>query len=165
MGLFKKKTDPISDRARQLKAEISALEGQIQQLTHHLEQQKAQPRLRSTAMPHSPPLSQTRASEPIFEKVDHVGISTSEHESAPQRSDRPGSNQFVLFKLWSRLTNWFRTPPPANPKLLNLLAAGNIQGLRPLRYEKRVERNRFIFLVAIFLLMLWGIIDFFIRNH
>jgi hypothetical protein len=30
--------------------------------------------------------------------------------------------------------------------------------LRPLRYEKRVARNRFIFLVAVLLLVLWGII-------
>jgi hypothetical protein len=162
MGLFKKKTDPISDRARQLKAEISALEGQIQQLTHHLEQQKAQPRLRSTAMPHSPPMPQSR--EPIFEKVDQVGISTPEPESSIQNLDG-AEKPFILVRIWNHIIGWFRTPPPANPKLLNLLAAGNIQGLRPLRYEKRVERNRFIFLVAIFLLMLWGIIDFFIRNH
>ncbi len=163
MGLFKKKTDPISDRARQLKSEISSLEAQIRQLTEHLEQQKTQPRLRSTAMPHSPPLPQTR--DPIFEKVEHVGYTQQDQDPASQVIDNTGKKQFILTRIFRRSVNWFRTPPPANPKLLNLLAAGNIQGLRPLRYEKRVERNRFIFLVAIFLLMLWGIIDFFIRNH
>ena len=41
---------------------------------------------------------------------------------------------------------------------MNYLAAGSIQGLRPLRYEKRVARNRFIFLVVVLVLVLWGIL-------
>jgi hypothetical protein len=41
---------------------------------------------------------------------------------------------------------------------VNYLAAGSIQGLRPLRYEKRVARNRFLFLVVVLVLVLWGII-------
>ena len=51
-----------------------------------------------------------------------------------------------------------KTPPASNPKLVNYLAAGSIQGLRPLRYEKRVARNCFVFLVVVLLLMLWGIL-------
>ncbi|MBE7501147.1 MAG: hypothetical protein HS113_12725 [Verrucomicrobiales bacterium] len=38
------------------------------------------------------------------------------------------------------------------------LAAGNVQGLRPLRYEKRVARNRFLMLLAAFIVILYGLI-------
>ena len=39
---------------------------------------------------------------------------------------------------------------------MSYLAAGGIQGLRPLRYEKRVARNRFIVFVIILFLALLG---------
>ena len=40
-----------------------------------------------------------------------------------------------------------------NPKLVNYLAAGSIQGLRPMRYEKRVARNRVLALDVIVILL------------
>ena len=43
-----------------------------------------------------------------------------------------------------------RGSPAVNPKLVSYLAAGSIKGLRPLRYEKRIARNRFIFLTVFF---------------
>jgi hypothetical protein len=49
-------------------------------------------------------------------------------------------------------------PSANNPKLVNYLAAGSIQGLRPLRYEKRVARNRVIALTIIFLCVILGIL-------
>ncbi len=52
--------------------------------------------------------------------------------------------------LLDRLKKQFQPAPSSNPKLVNYLAAGSIQGLRPLRYEKRVlARNRFFALAAI----------------
>jgi hypothetical protein len=48
---------------------------------------------------------------------------------------------------------------------VNLLAAGSVQGLRPLRYEKRVARRRFILLVIALTLVLLGIVSVFVRNH
>jgi uncharacterized protein involved in exopolysaccharide biosynthesis len=47
---------------------------------------------------------------------------------------------------------------------VNYLAAGGIQGLRPMRYEKRVARNRFVVLVVFLFLMLLGIIAGFMRH-
>ena len=52
MSWLKKKTDPITDRARALNSEIAALETQIKRLDAKLHQDQTQPRLRSTAMPH-----------------------------------------------------------------------------------------------------------------
>ena len=40
---------------------------------------------------------------------------------------------------------------------MHYLAAGGVQGLRPLRYEKRVARNRFIWLVIAVFVGLFGI--------
>ena len=56
---------------------------------------------------------------------------------------------------WQRLQKQLRPPPPANPKLVNYLAAGSIQGLPPLRYEKRVARYRLLLLCLLLLLVLW----------
>ena len=64
--------------------------------------------------------------------------------------------KYDLLALLRRLRGNFRGPSTTNPKLVSYLAAGGIQGLRPLRYEKRVARNRFIFFVVILLLVLLG---------
>jgi hypothetical protein len=47
---------------------------------------------------------------------------------------------------------------------VSYLAAGGIQGLRPMRHEKRVARYRFYVLVAVLFLSLLGIILLF-RHH
>ena len=44
-------------------------------------------------------------------------------------------------------------------------AAGGIQGLQPMRYEKRVARNRFMLLVAVLFLTMLGIILVFVRHR
>jgi len=56
-----------------------------------------------------------------------------------------------------RIRKQFQSTPAANPKLVSYLAAGSIQGLRPLRYERRVARNRFLALAIILLLAFLGI--------
>ncbi len=48
---------------------------------------------------------------------------------------------------------------------MTFLAAGSIQGLRPLRYEKRIARNRFILLSVILLAILWGVLAVFLKNN
>lgn len=53
----------------------------------------------------------------------------------------------------------------SNSKLVSYLAAGSFQGMRPLRYEKQVARNRFILLVTIFFLALLGIMLVLLKNH
>jgi hypothetical protein len=170
MGLFNRKPDPISERAKALKDEIARIESQIKDLNAHVAQTKAQPRLRSTAKPPgataplkpAPPASH----EPVFEEVDQKRLQNlRDTRPPPAPHNALGVRKFDLVSLWKRLARLFRPPAPSNPKLLNLLAAGNIQGLRPLRYEKRVARNRFIALVVLFFLALWGIIGFFLRHR
>ena len=177
MAWFNKKPDPISDRARALSEEIAGLEAQIKQLGARVQNGEARPRLRSTAVPRGgtvnyPALDTPReqpvspaAEEPIFEEVDRGQLKPgAEAPTTPEHYNELGVRKYDLPALLLRIRNHFRGPSTTNPKLVSYLAAGGIQGLRPLRYERRVARNRFIALVIIFLLVLLGIITMFVHH-
>ncbi len=179
MALFKKKPDPISDRARVLNAEIAALEAKIRKLDSQLQQDHSHPRLRSTAVPRAAtfhrvaePASAASAAppaavhDPIFEPVDRNRLTTGDQTTvAPEHYNELGVRKYDLPALWRRIRNQFHGPSTTNPKLVSYLAAGGIQGLRPMRYEKRVARNRFIALVLFLFLVLCGIIAVFLKHR
>jgi hypothetical protein len=168
MALFKKKADPLSERSRALNSEIAALEAQIKALDSKLQDAPIRPRLRSTARPHGSPISAALASprEPVFEPVDHHRVKAQpEQETAPAHGNELGVRKWDWLGAWRRLKNNFHGPPANNPRLINYLAAGSIQGLRPLRYEKRVARNRFLLLTIILVVVLWGIAAFIWRHR
>ena len=151
MGLFKRKPDPINDRTRALNAEIAALEAKIKRLNEQV-QSSSGPRLRSTVYPSGvaapPKPAPPAASEPVFEEV-HKLTGPAEPASSPEHFNDLGLRKFDLIAAWRRLKDHFTGRPASNPKLVNYLAAGSIQGLRPLRYEARVARNRFFLLVGV----------------
>jgi hypothetical protein len=185
MGLFKKKSDPISERAKLLNGQIAALEAEIQKLA----EQKAasppvaphssfasvssspaeshsagHPRLRSTARPrgHTVPAA---AHEPLFEEVGQDRIKSGSEPAPPSNHHELGVRKDDFASAWERLKTHFRGPVASNPKLVHYLSAGSIQGLRPLRYEKRVARNRFIVLAVVLGLVLLGIVSLFMRRN
>lgn len=174
MGWLKKKEDPISGRARDLQAEIERLEAQIQQLNQELE--KPQPRLRSTAVPKAsiPPKPAVASSqtpkpaqamqEQVFEPLDHQRLQASPAANEKSLYNELGVRRYDLPGAWKRVTDYFRGQESPNQPFVKLLAAGNIQGLKTLRYEKRVARRRFITLVAILFLLLWGIVAMLLRH-
>ncbi len=176
MGWFRKKSDPISDRARALNEEIASLESQIKNLDSRLQRQQNQPRLRSTALPNgatlphvSPPDPQPSGAsapqEPIFEDVDQDRLKArNEAANTPQHYNELGMRKYDLPGLLRRMRGHFQGPSTTNPKLVSYLAAGGIQGLRPLRYEKRVARNRFIFLAIFLFLVLLGLLTVYVRR-
>jgi hypothetical protein len=168
MALFKKKPDPISDRARMLTEEIAALEAKIKKLDSQLHVNQSHPRLRSTAIPHGTTVSHVSGStgptltanapvvhEPIFEEINQNRLKAGDDNGGPDHSDELGMRKNGL---WQRIRHQMSGPSTTNPKLVSYLAAGGIQGLRPLRYEKRVARNRFIMLVVFLLAVLLGIL-------
>ena len=188
MGLFKKKPDPINERARALNDQIASLEKEIARLADKLENEPPEPepqpekppiarereqpvrsseppagapRLRSTAFPQSQVVVHSQATDPVFEDVPNNPFKTNGHEPEPEPEPDIGVRKGNVSEMWKRIQDQFRTPPASNPKLVSYLAAGSIQGLRPLRYEKRVARNRAIALIVVLGLVIWGLIAFF----
>jgi hypothetical protein len=174
MAWFKKNPDPISDRARTLNDEIARLESEIKQLDAQLQRNQAQPRLRSTALPHggivshvAPPTAPAPVTEdPIFEELGQDLLrEPADPAIIPEHYNELGVRKYDLPALVRRIRDHFRGPSTTNPKLVSYLAAGGIQGLRPLRYEKRVARNRFVFFVVILFLALLGTLLVFLKEH
>ena len=185
MAWFKKKPDPISDRARALNEEIAALEAKIQRLDTQLQQ--APPpaaNWRSTAIPHGETIQRTAdgpaakpstpdprpspapPQDPVFEEVDQDRLQSQGEVAAPEHYNDLGVRKYDL----PALLRWVRKSFSAGhrriiPSSVHYLAAGGVQGLRPLRYEKRVARNRFIFFVAFLFFAILVIILVAVRHH
>jgi hypothetical protein len=166
-----KKTDPISERTRVLNEQINSLEAEIKRLDVQIQRAPPPPRLRSTAMPHGatvvrapePPAPVPAAHDPVFEEVK--SLQTDDETATPDQFNELGVRKYDLPGLINRIQQIFHRPTTLNPRLVKYLAAGGVQGLRPLRYEKRVARNRFIaFTIFLFLLLLGTLLVYF-RNH
>ena len=164
MGLSKKKPDLISEKARALNDRIAALEAEIKTLDTQLAR-PAGPKFRSTAAPSGEtffrpvekPVPAPRPAEPVFEEVNRVKLASRADHEAPELFNELGVRKYDLPALWSRVRNHFRGPTTSNPRLVSYLAAGGVQGLRPLRYEKRVARNRFFVLLIVVTGVLLGL--------
>jgi hypothetical protein len=166
-----KPIDPISARARALNDQIAALESQIKKLDTQI-QHTTTPQFRSTTMPHGATISRTRepfapppkpVHEPVFEEVK--SLRADDETATPDQFNELGVRKYDLPALFNRLRRQFSRPESGNPRLVTYLAAGGVRGLRPLRYEKRVARNRFIALVIILLVILLGVFSIFLHNH
>jgi len=171
MGPAKKKTDPITDRSRALTDQIAALEAEIKKLDAQLQRAPA-PRLRSTAIPHGATVTRTPEPlppppapmhEPVFEEIRP--LADAEETAAPDQFNELGVRKYDLPALFNRIRNHFRRPTTSNPRLVTYLAAGGVQGLRPLRYEKRVARNRFIVFIIVLLVVLLGLFSVLLRSR
>ena len=172
-----KKPDPITDKARALNNEIAALEAEIKKLDTQLTRNSAGPRFRSTAMPQGPTIARNldqaapapapapaAAREPVFEEVKRSPLNPADGE-APEIYNDLGVRRYDLPALWARIRNHFHGPTTSNPRLVSYLAAGGVQGLRPLRYEKRVARNRVLGTAIVFLVILCGIVYLYYKHH
>ena len=175
MAWLKKKPDPLSEKANALTAEIAALETQIKRLDAQL-QRGEHPRLRSTAVPHGATITHTtpapvprpapRPPEPVFEEVDQDRLKAhDENAGTPEHYNELGLRKYDFPALLQRVGDFFRGPTTMNPKLVSYLAAGGVQGLRPLRKEKRVARNRVIALAIFLFLMGLGVFYMFVRSR
>jgi len=171
--MAQKKPDPINDKARALEAEIKKLEAEIKKIDTQL-QRTPTPKYRSTATPGGPTVSHThekvvppKPSEPVFEEVKVKPLQPREEldAEAPDHFNELGVRKYDLPALWNRLRNHFRGPTTSNPRLVNYLAAGGVQGLKPLRYEKRVARNRVLVLSVVLFLILLGTLLLYLKHR
>jgi hypothetical protein len=165
MGLFKKKADPLAQRANTLNRRIAELEAEIARLSQNVTPGSAQ---RPSAEPSAPLPSRAPAAaplpshDPVFERMPPRPVDPrSAGEPAGREAVQLGLRRPVWSQWWRRLKAHFVDPPPANEKLVNYLAAGGIQGLRPLRFERRIARNRIIFVVVVLGILLWGLLVMF----
>jgi hypothetical protein len=168
MPWLKKKPDPLTDRAKELSREIAELESEIQKLNSR--KQIARPAVQSTVRPGTsgpaPARPATPAHDPVFEKVDFQKVAKStDPENTSAHYNDLGVRKYDLTALWRRIRNHFYGPPSSSPKLINYLAAGSIHGLRPLRYESRVARNRFIAATVFLAILLWSVIALYVRHN
>lgn len=181
MDWLKKKSDPVSERAQALNSEIEALEAQIKQLDDQLHRRPANPRLRSTAVPHGTTINHPHLntntdsadcapdaaqSEPVFEEISQERITArNEMPNSQEYFNEFGVRKYDFPALIQRVRIFFTGPSTSNPKLVNYLAAGGVHGLRPLRKEKRVARNRFILFSMLLFVVLFGTLYWYFRNR
>lgn len=163
MGLFRKKSDPLAQRAQSLNRRIAELEAEISRLNHGLEPppNAATQRPAAASRPATPKAKSSTppSHEPVFEEMPARPFESAKQAPTPGReSVELGLKRPLWSEWWRRLKRQFVDPPPTNEKLVNYLAAGSIQGLRSLRYERRIARNRIIFICVVLGLLLWGVL-------
>jgi hypothetical protein len=166
-AIFSRKRDPISARQKELNSRIASLENEIKKLAQRTEGRPAVTVSRGVSRPVETPVRPAATlalAEPVFETVDQARVTAPEPPPAPRYNEH-GVRKFDLPGAIRRMTSVVRGPDAANPQLVNYLAAGSIQGLRPLRYEKRIARNRFIFWAAALFLLLYGLAAVILRGN
>ena len=160
MGWFNKKQDPISQRAKDLNSQIKKLEAQIQDLSVRAAHPEVSTDLNRAsaeskrAIGSAHPTEDPARRDPVFEAVNQHRLQ--DLTPRPAQFNDLGVKKYDLPAAWRRLSEQMRGPSSKNPKLVDLLAAGAIQGMRPLRYEKRIARRRFVVFFILLLLVLWG---------
>lgn len=154
MGWFGKQVDPIEQRAKDLEREMAELESELRQAAEE------EPAFRSSAYPDQ----SGGEKELILEDYDQSQLK--EPPSHIQEElDGVSSKPTGFREKFRRLKKEVGATPVSNPKLVKLLSTGNIRGLEPLRYERRVARNRFLFMLALLLLVLTGLAMVLHRNY
>lgn len=153
----RKKVDSLDGRSRKVEAEIAKLERQIKKLSAKVER----------GQDHVPFQGQkTRVaagaagSQAAFEELGaNKRLIETEDSQDPDVYNEMGVRKYDLPGFWRRLKNRLTGNDKANRQLVSYLAAGSIQGLRPLRYEKRVARNRALAFGAVLCLIILGILS------
>ena len=134
--LPKKKADPITDRARALNAEISALEAKIQKLNQQIQSGQG-PRLRSTVYPSGPagagqiPRRRRRARRG---RADFRGgqqkklTQPPDPAATPQHFNELGVRKFDLLAVWRSLKKQFAGAPCGQSQADQLSGGGQHPG-------------------------------------
>jgi vacuolar-type H+-ATPase subunit I/STV1 len=148
MAIFRKKNnDPISERLKQLNAEIANIDARIKELKEF----KSKPTS----------LSQTKQTNTLEE---HLTIIDEKPEIKPKEEVQltpEHFNEFGVkkFDLLGKLTKQTQPQDLDEKKILTRkLIASSLQGPPTLRRERRIKRNRLILYTIIIALFLYGFI-------
>jgi len=157
----KKPGNALSLREKQLETEIVRLRREVGRLARETPT--------PTPAPVTPPPTTPSAAHSIVRSRPYSAPVrpplAPDVERASGHFNEFGVAKFDLMAVVRRWLGQFRGPTSNNPRMAKMLAAGSIQGLRTLRYERRVARNRFIALFVILLLILWGLAYTYLRNR
>jgi hypothetical protein len=149
MGWFTKPKDPMSARQAELDREIEAIQRRISDLAARPLPQAGARSLRSRESRVAVPVAADRPTpSPAPVPMSVAG---------PRAGATVPADRFNLVEAWQRWMQRLGIEPRRPSGLVHLMAAGSVHGLRPLRYERRIARRRFLFSLSLLLLLLYGI--------
>lgn len=158
MGWFKRNGNSLAARSRKIDQELASVQKRIRQLSLGLD---GAPDPEPMAPPaKAPTKGKSHSEKPRRGRVTAAG---SDSPFLAGAASRPTTSPWQSFK--GEVTRWLRQlkdgRQPADrdrSKFVNYLAAGSFEGMRPLRYEKRIARNRMLFLVVCLLLVILSMV-------
>lgn len=154
--------DPIAQRERDLTRQIQELESRIRKMGNQAAESPSLEETDEESSPSQPAAATPARRDPVFENVSQDRLHALQNR--PAHFNQLGAQKFDLPAAWKRLMDQLNGPTAPNPKLVDLLAAGSLQGMRPLRYERRIARRRFLLFLFGLLLLLWGLFAGLVRN-
>jgi hypothetical protein len=159
MGWFTKPKDPMSARQAELDREIQAIQRRISDLSAR-PLPEARPKPPTPASVRSAPsLPPAPASWQNFESSSArpTPAPAPVSVSGPRTGPTVPADRFNLVEVWQRWMQRLGGHPRRPSGLVHLMAAGSVHGLRPLRYERKIARRRFLLSLGLLLLLLYGI--------
>lgn len=174
MRLFRSRPDPIEARSRELADEIKRLEREIRQMGKPGAARadvapKAGNPAAAAPMPPRPASPRPASGQDASPRPRMPGPRTPQAVATPpggmdMLASPVGARKFDLPAAWRRWTDRFTGRNADSHRMAHYLAAGSFHGLRPLRYEKRVARNRFIGLFVLLVIVLTGLARVYVVN-
>ena len=163
--LLQARKDPISARARNLNNRARELKAEIRRLKKQSSLEPKFQRTTSLLSRKSDDRSERSSIGSLFETVEHDDLRIVDEIRDPEAH----YNALGVRKLdpvgWVRRRAGKKPEPrdlsapeqPDHQKLAQYMAAGGVQGIEPLRREKRIARNRFLMMFVFFLIILCGV--------
>jgi len=159
MGWFTRPKDPMSARQAELDREIQAIQRRISDLSARpLPQARPKP----SAPPSVRPAPQNLATPGSWQNFESSAARPTPAPApvsvaGPRTGPAVPADRFNLVEVWQRWMQRLGGQPRRPSGLVNLMAAGSVHGLRPLRYERKIARRRFLLSLGLLLLLLYGI--------
>ncbi|MFM8421469.1 MAG: hypothetical protein ACKOEQ_15250 [Verrucomicrobiota bacterium] len=179
MAFFRRRKDPLEAHAQELAGKIKRLERELREAGQAPAVGKARPSgpmdVPAPAAARSPSLDRphvARTRGPADQvprmpapAVPRPGSSRPAPDSAQDPLLSPmGARKFDLPAAWRRWVGRLASGPAETAASSRYRTSNSIHGLRPLRYEKRVARNRFIGLFVLLVLVLTGLARVYVVN-
>lgn len=156
--------DPISSRAKSLSSRARELKAEIRKLEKQSTREPKFKRTTSSRERVSSEVTEENSLESMFETIEHETLGLRDNTRDPKAHyNSQGIKKLDLMGWIKRQTEKSPASEKANieaastTKWVQYMATGGVRGIEPLRREKRIARNRFLLMFALFLVILCGI--------